>query len=487
MRARALVDLLGSWSSGRDPLNEQLAAALQRLVEQGTLPSGTRVPSERELSTALGVSRTTVVAAFDRLRTAGLLRSRRGSGTRVALREQRPAPAPRANQAALADLVPRDGGLSVPGSPIQLTIGASSAPPLVADEIERAALEDVRPLLRSFGYLPAGLPALSEAIAAHLTRTGLPTTPDQILVTSGAQQAIDLVARVLVGPAGSVILENPTYPGAILAFRGAGAALTPVPVDEDGMLVELVRLHAERRPRQLVYVVPSFHNPTGAVLSADRRAELVRIATEYGLMVVEDLTAADLSFGAEPPPPLATLDTSEQVLTIGSLSKIAWGGLRVGWIRAPRQMIGRLAAAKAEVDLGSSLLSQIVAVRLLGRMDELLAIVRTAGAERLAIMEAGLRDHLPSWSWTRPSGGFCLWPQLPLGDGTSFARLASEFGVIVRPGATLSVDGSFTDRIRIAFGEEPPVLREAVHRLAEAWAAYEPSAPRVRIEAAISV
>src|SRR3954451_11462908 len=219
MQARALVELLGPWSAGQQPLNEQLATTIDGLIEAGSLPAGTRVPSERELSAALGVSRTTVVAAYDRLRTAGSLRSRRGSGTRVAWRQApaRPPITASASAATMPDArrpaVPYEDDRSVSGGAIQLTIGAFRAPEIVAEEIERSAREDARQMLRYFGYVPAGLPALREAVAAHLTDTGVPTSADQIVITSGAQQAIDLVARTLAGPSGSVIIENPTYSG----------------------------------------------------------------------------------------------------------------------------------------------------------------------------------------------------------------------------------------------------------------------------------
>ena len=492
MQARALVELIGPWSAGTAPLNEQLATGIERLIEAGSLPSGTRVPSERDLSAELGVSRTTVVAAYDRLRNTGVLRSRRGSGTRVAWRQATPRPAtstratpplPEGRRAALAY---EDDGRSGAGA-IQLTIGAFRAPEIVADEIERSAREDARGMLRYFGYLPAGLPALREAVAVHLGGLGLATTADQIVITAGAQQAIDLVARVLGGPSGSVIIENPTYPGAIQAFRAAGPRLTPVPVDRDGILTEIVALHAERRPGQLVYVVPTYQNPTGAVLSDRRREDLVRLAVDSGLMIVEDLTASYLSFEGDAPPPLATLDTTDQVITIGSLSKVAWGGLRVGWIRAPREHVARFAAAKAELDLGTSLLSQAVAVRLFGRFDELQRVACATAIERLDVMTAALRARLPSWTWDRPAGGICLWVRLPAGDGTAFARLAAEYGVIIRAGATLSVDGSSTDRIRLAFGEDPDRLREAVDRLAAAWAVFEPGTSPLRPETTVSV
>lgn len=494
MQARALVDLLGSWAAGSAPLNAQLAGGIERLIEAGSLPSGARVPSERDLSAALGVSRTTVVAAYDRLRTTGVLRSRRGSGTRVAWRQtvpRRAAPArsavPTASPEVRRPALAYEDDLDTDNAPIQLTIGAFRAPEIVAEEIERAATDDMRKALRYFGYLPAGLPALREAVATHLGDLGLPTAPDQVVITSGAQQAIDVIARTLGGPSGSVIIENPTYPGVIQALRAAGPRLVPVPVDDQGMVVELAALHAERRPGQMLYVVPTYHNPTGAVLSDRRRAELIRVAADMGLLVVDDQTGAYLSLGGTPPPPLAAMDQADQVITIGSLSKVAWGGLRVGWIRAPRQHAARFAAAKSELDLGTSLLSQAVAVRLLRRVDELQAVARAAAVERLEVITSALRADLPSWSWERPAGGICLWVRLPVGDGAAFTRVAAGYGVIVRAGTTLSVDGSFADRIRIAFGEDPERLREAVSRLAAAWHAFEPGASPIRAEAAVSV
>jgi DNA-binding transcriptional MocR family regulator len=499
MQARALVDLLGPWGAGNAPLNEQLAVGIERLIEAGALPSGARVPSERDLSAALGVSRTTVVAAYDRLRASGSLRSRRGSGTRVSWRQAvtrppsaaRPATAQAPGTGASADTgraaLAYEDDLNSENAPLQLTIGAFRAPAIVAEEIERAAADDMRSALRYFGYLPAGLPALREAVATHLTDTGLPTSPDQVVITSGAQQAIDVIARTLAGPAGSVIIENPTYPGAIAALRAAGPRLVPVPVDDQGMVVELAGLHAERRPGQLLYVVPSYHNPTGVVLSDRRREELIRVAADTGLLVVDDQTGSYLSLGGTPPPPLAVLDQADQVITIGSLSKVAWGGLRVGWIRAPRQHVTRFAMAKSELDLGSSLLSQAVAVRLLRRVDDLKAAAQASAIERHEVISSALRAALPSWSWEHPAGGICLWVKLPAGDGAAFTRLAADFGVIVRDGATLSVDGSFTDRIRIAFGEEQDRLREAVVRLTAAWRAFEPGVTASRHQAAVSV
>jgi DNA-binding transcriptional MocR family regulator len=488
----SVVDLLGPWAAGADPLYEQLAGALRRLIDAGDLPAGARIPSERELSAALGVSRTTVVTAYDQLRATGFLRSRRGSGTRVARRD--------VDRLDVGRFDPENGphlgaphldtSRSAPfgsGGAIELTIGALPGAELIAEETARVARDELPALLRNFGYLPTGLPALREAIATHLGELGLPTTFDQVIVTSGCQQAIDLIARQLCGPDGSVIIENPTYPGAIDAFRAAGSRLIPVPVDRDGAAVDLIRLHAERRPAQLAYLVPTFQNPTGTVMASERRRAVAELADEVGLRVVEDLTPMYLTLGEVPPAPIATHDVGDRVITLGSLSKVAWGGLRIGWIRGARAVIQRIAPAKAELDYGSSLLSQAVAVRLFSRLDELAADAQAQTAQHLEVIETALRQRLPDWTWARPAGGPCLWVRLPAGDAMAFAQVAAEFGVIVRPGPALSVDGSFRDRIRLAFGHDPATLREAVDRLAAAWAAFEPTAHAPRPELTISI
>ena len=474
-----LADALGTWAGGPGPLYAQLASALQRQLERGLLLPGARLPSERALGAALGVSRTTVVAAYDQLRAAGRLRSYRGSGTRV-------AHGVRAS-AALAEIGGAGGGVESldegpfafepPPDDIELTVGALPGAALVAAEARRVAEEDLPGLLRSFGYLPFGLPALREAVAAHLRELGVPTVVDEVLITSGAQQAIDLLARHLGGPGVSVILENPSYPPAIDVFRASGAQLISVPVDEDGIRTDLLRVGAQRSRVQLVFLNPTCHNPTGTTLSETRRQDVARLAEAFGLIVIDDFTSAYLAFNAHPPVPLAALGAQERVITIGSLSKVAWGGLRIGWIRAPRSLIAQLAARKVEMDLSTSPFTQALAVRLFARFDELVSLARGAAHVRLDVLEEALRRQLPSWSWTRPDGGLCLWVRLPAGDATAFSHLAADHAVIARPGPLFSADGSCRDRLRLAYGHEPALLTEAVTRLAAAWADFRPTAP----------
>lgn len=520
--AGTLAEVLGDWSTGADPLNEQLAAAVARAIELGDLPAGTRLPAERELSAALGLSRTTIVAAYERLRTAGLVRSRQGSGTRVVTRrpglslayldddaidsgmgaaysaalagdgyrgswpattQGRPRVADRSSAAAL-DAV----GLLVPEieDAVKLTIGAMPAAPAVAAAVATAVRDDLPALLATEGYDPFGLPMLRERIAAHLGALGIPTDLDQILVTSGAQQALDLIATRLVGPDVSVAIENPTYIGAIDAFRAAGSRLLALPTDADGARPEVLGLLAAGGPIRMAYVIPTFHNPTGAVMPESRRRDFVQRARQERFQIVEDLTP-DATLGRDMPPPLAALDPSGTVLTVGSLSKIAWGGLRVGWVRGSRSDIERLIAGKIVADHGTSVITQAVAAHVFDRLTEAADdSLRRAGEQRELLLQL-LRDHLPDWEWTAPRGGLSLWVRLPGADAVAFSRLAGQYGVVVRPGNLASPDGGFRDHIRIAYGATPDRIIEGVLRLAQAWAAYAPAPQRPRAALSFSV
>ena len=503
--AGTLVELIGPWADGADPLNEQLAEALARAIDLGLLPPGTLLPAERELARELALSRTTIVAAYDRLRLAGLARSRQGSGTRVAARRPGLAQPYLASLDAMdsdAVLVPATGrswasatattapavGLLTPlvDDAIELTIGALPAGSIVAEAIAAAVRDDLPALLLDSGYDPFGLPALRERIAAYLTRLGVATEPDQVLVTSGAQQALHLIGSQLAGPGNAIVMENPSYIGAIDAFRTTGNRLIPIPLDGDGARVEVIDLLGTNAPVRLVYVIPTFQNPTGAVMPEARRRELARMASESGFQIVEDLTP-DLTLGVDSPPPIAAFDPGDRVITVGSLSKLAWGGLRVGWVRASRPVIDRLVAGKIVADHSSSLVTQAIGARVFERLDEVAARSRHAGAERRSVLMEALAVRLPDWTWTEPKGGLSLWVRLPGTDAVAFSRLAATLGVVVRPGPLASPDGGFRDHVRIAYGSEPDRLVDGVERLAAAWAAYTPATRASRPSLAVSV
>src|SRR5204863_9300296 len=191
---------------------------------------------------------------------------------------------------------------------------------------------------------------------------------------------------------------------------------------------------------RLVYLTPTFQNPTGATLPDGARREIARLAGDAHVTIVEDESLVDIALAAPPPPSLAALAPRAPVVSIGSLSKLCWGGLRVGWVRAPEPVIARLASLKIAADLGSSMLSQVVAVRLLERADEVRRLRRVQVAQQRDALAAALAKHLPDWAWTRPEGGLSIWARLPHGDASEFAQVALRHGVSLLPGAALPAD-----------------------------------------------
>jgi DNA-binding transcriptional MocR family regulator len=247
--------------------------------------------------------------------------------------------------------------------------------------------------------------------------------------------------------------------------------MLPIPLDSEGIRLDVLERTLATSSPAFVYVVPTYQNPTGSVLPDDSRAALARLAERGRTLIVEDLTPT-LGWGHGLPAPIATFADPGQVITIGSLSKGGWGGLRIGWIRADRRLVMRLAAAKVVDDHGSSILSQAVAIRVLA--DVALHAERAERESRLRreIALTEIRRQLPDWVVAQPRGGLALWARLPGGDGEAFARVAAGLGVVVRPGPMASPHGGFRDHVRIAVGEHPDRLAEGIRRLAVAWSDY---------------
>ncbi len=463
---------LGDWTRGRGPLHRKLADALRAAIVEGDLAPGVRLPPERILATQLAVSRSTVVTALDRLRSESLLVSRQGSGTRVSPDVRRP----------LGDgTVPGGRGQAVfrrlvegPGEMISLACAISSCLPEVVEAASSLTPADLAGPTARLGYHPLGLPELRQELARFHTREGVPTAPEQILVTTGAQQAINLAAALFVRPGDNVIVESPGFPGVIDVFRAAGARLLTVDVDNEGARVDQIERLARRSPVAAVFVMPSFHNPVGVAMSESRRRRLSVLASELALPVIEDNAMEHARLGVVPPPPIAALGEAP-VVTIGSLSKVLWGGLRLGWVRASEELVNRLVRLKVIHDLGSGVMGQVVAARLVPRLETLRA---ERQAELLASLEhltALLERHLPGWSWERPEGGPSLWVRIPWGDTDTFGQITLRHGVEIVPGSTMSPDGAHRDHLRIPYVFGAETNEALVERLAEAWRAYAPS------------
>jgi DNA-binding transcriptional MocR family regulator len=480
LSAAAAARLLGRWHAG-GPAYTALADAVRAAVLAGTLSPHTRLPSERDLATALGVSRTTTAAAYRRLRELGFARSRTGSGTVVVL--------PRENTRRSTLRVPRAHGGDAPPAPTRATTPidladlsqATSAAPSGLHAAYSRALERLPAYLAEGGYEPYGVDVLREAIAARHTARGTPTTPDEILVTTGGQHAIATLAATLLGPGDRAVVQSPTYYHAMEAMRRAGARLVPVPVgrgardEAPGFDTELFDSTLRQVSPRLVYLVPDFHNPTAYTLTPAERARVRDAAVRHRVSVVGDETLTDLDLDGDPDatgpvaPPLAGDGASPFVVTVGSASKSFWGGLRVGWVRAHPDLVARLMRTRQSADIATAVLEQLTVVELLGDSAAVLAERRRMLRAQRDLLCGLLADALPSWRVHVPEGGLSLWVDLGAPVAHAFAAAAAAEGVLVNAGPTFTPDGSSTDRLRLTFSRPPAELERAVPRLSAAW------------------
>jgi 2-aminoadipate transaminase len=316
-----------------------------------------------------------------------------------------------------------------------------------------------------------GDPALRELIAARLTARGLATDAGDVLVTSGSQQALTLVATVTIEPGDRVLVEEPAYLAAIQAFKLAGAEVIPVPCDDDGLDPEAAAALAARHGARLLYTVPTFQNPTGRTLPLARREALVELAARTGLWVVEDDPYGELRYSGDPVPAMASLPGADTcVVAISTLSKVAAPGLRIGWLRAPAQLRGPLVVAKQAADLHSSTIDQAAAALWLARidLDAHVANLRRIYGERRDALIAGLADALPPGSThNRPDGGLFVWARLPdEWDAAPLLERALERDVAFVPGFPFFAGPPDHATLRLSFSAHPPgEIAEGLARL----------------------
>jgi DNA-binding transcriptional MocR family regulator len=486
--AGSLARLLGEdWqgrrAGGAGSAYRALADGVRTLVADGRIALGGRLPAERELAAALGVSRTTIAAAYQLLREEGFLTSRRGSGSYTALPAGRPMPS-----AGLSPF-PSDGG-----GVIDLGVAAMSAPEPWLSEAMAAAVADLPGYTRTHGDFPAGLEVLREAIARRYEQRGLPTSAEQIMVTGGAAGALNLLFRHLLGPGERVAVDSPSYANALQALRFNGARPLPVPLGQEGPQGEDDRWSMRSwsdalraAAPGLAYLIPDFHNPTGLLMPAEQRRELVRLARSTGTVLLADETMAEfpLAEAGDGPLPLAAYDPGgASVISVGSAGKTFWGGLRIGWIRAAPELVRRLAADRASADVSSPVLEQLAVARLL---DEPLAAVLGYQRERVRrqrdALVAAVRRELPGWTFRVPAGGLCLWVRT--GDGESGSALAGDaarYGLWLAAGPRFGVDGTLERFLRLPFTQPEAVAEEAVRRLARARGASGAEAPAAAAE-----
>ncbi|MBA4807324.1 PLP-dependent aminotransferase family protein [Brevundimonas sp.] len=457
-----LIRHLGAWRTpGSGAAYRQLAGAVRLLILDGRLPLAAKLPGEREVARALGLSRTTVSAAYGRLRDDGFLDGGPGEAARTRL----PA-APRAR--ATTEESPRSESAG-PGM-IDLTAAVLPADPNVHAAYVRA-LERLPANLPGHGYETAGLEELREAVAAGYRRRGLPTSPGQILITHGAHNGLVHLLRLTVRPGEAVVFDHPTYPQAIDAILAAGARPAPVALPDgpgdEGWDVEGLASACRDSGAPMAYLVLDHNNPTGRMMRAADRLRLLAALKGSQTLLVLDETLVELTLSG-PPALTASAVDAPRIVRLGSMSKSVWGGLRIGWIRADRAVIQRLAQSRASFDLGTPILEQLAAVELLNDGGQALAARRPLLRARRDHLRAHLAERLPDWICPRAAGGLSLWAHLPAPISSALTVLAETEGLRLAAGPRFGVDGAFERRLRLPYTLPEPVLDEAVERLARA-------------------
>ena len=468
MDAYELRDVLRDWEVGAGRPVDRLVGALTVAITGGLLAVGTRLPAERQLAGVLGVSRGTVVRAYARLRDDRLVHTRHGSGTAVGSGDRRGRAASPATRLSASSINAVMAGPRVEG--VDLRVAAWDADADLLRELELPTSEEFRAVAAgTAGYWPLGHPILRAALANHLTTLGLPTEADQIIVTNGGQQAVDVLLTARLTPGDPVLLEDVSWSGILelLTLRHLRASTVPEAAKDP---VALVRALRERRA-DLAFLIPSHHNPTGAVMPPHVRRLVVEAAAEGGVLLIDDLIFHELWIDEPPPPPLAATvpELAEHVVTVGSLSKLVWGGLRVGWIRAEPAQVPQLARVKTAIDLGMAVSPQLAAARTLANLDPVLTRRRSLLRERRAALADALTERLPEWTFEMPAGGMSMWVGLGGVSGDAVAAAAAGHGVLVPPARACSSLGRDLDRVRLTLSRPPDDLRRAVDGLALAW------------------
>jgi len=459
------------------PLHLQIAHHLRELILKGVIPAGGQLPPTRKFARELGVNRSTVVQAYHKLWSEGLIEGHVGRGTTVRHNPEAEAPvsplpwemllAPQPEAVELEirelmrlfsreDLISLAAGLPSPDL-YPLEEVAEIAGEVLADEgttlLQRCAVE---------GYLP-----LRRLLAE---RMGL--SPRETLILSGSQQGLYLLAQALITPGDFVVVEAPTYLGALQVFRAAGARLIGVPVDEHGMDMTMLENVLARTQPKFIYTLPTFQNPAGITMVTERRQRLLDLAYRYRTPVIEDDPYSLLRYEGEALPPLANLDTHGYVIYLSTFSKILFPGLRIGWLAAPQRVVEHLATLKRMIDLFTNAPAQAVIAEFCrrGLLERHLEGVRDEYRQRRDTMVGALKDHCPKIEFAVPEGGYFIWCRLPRGIAArELLREAFRERVSFLTGELFYPDGRGQEEIRLTFTHQPPAtITEGIRRLGQA-------------------
>ena len=442
------------------PAYAWLSDGIRHLVTNGRVLHGTMLPSERELVTALGLSRTTITRAYQELRERGFAEVRRGSGTRIQI------PGGQVGGGA-EPLIPSSAQMPhVLG--LDLTCGAPLAPVGLAQYYERA-MDQLPGYIGGMGYYPMGLPILRETIANDYTARGLPTDPEQIIVTAGALSAIPSIARAILPPGAHVLAESPSYPNSVSSLRHHGSRISTIPISPEGSDLAGIENMLARGSFQAMLCLPDFHNPTGTLLDNVGRERWATSLARQGVVGIIDETNAKLWLD-EKPETLPMAAFSQNLISIGSASKTYWGGLRMGWIRAPHKLVGAIHQARSTFDLGTPVLEQLVLNLLMKERAGLDEGTRTSLRQNRDWVFDELQSAVPELKIRKPTGGLSLWCNLPLPRATLLSEKASKAGLLLTPGSVFAAeDHGLENWLRVPYALGRSDLELAIPKLIESW------------------
>jgi DNA-binding transcriptional MocR family regulator len=480
-------------SSGT-PLYLQIKNQLRYLILSGTLAGGTQLPAERKLAASLGITRGTVTSAYQELVADGLAAAHVGRGTIVRQAHEVDDTPPQRlplswhamfvhqPQQPWEPLLDELLRLATRPNVIPFTAGVP-APDLYPEQDFRrtvaAVLSQGDP--NALGSCAAeGHHALRRMIAQHMASEGTQVQWEQVLVTTGAQQGLDLLVRALIEPGDVVVVEKPTYLGALRSFGAAGARLLGVPLDRNGLRLDLLEGILSRYHPKLIYTLPTFQNPSGSSQNLERRVGLLALAARYGLPIVEDDPYRPLYYEGAPAPTLKALDQRDSVIYLSTLSKTLFPGLRLGWIAAPLEVVEQLTYIKKRTDPYGNSLAQWATARFIeaGYLKSHLGRVRPAYRRRRDAMAEALAEHCPDLGFEVPAGGFNLWCRLPEGlRSRDLLAEASLRNVVFAPGELFFAERGGEGALRLNFSSlSEERIHKGISRLGEALAALRAQA-----------
>jgi DNA-binding transcriptional MocR family regulator len=481
----------------RTPLYLQIRNQLREMILDGTLGEGSRLPPERKMAAALGVNRNTVVNAYRELAADGLVESCVGRGTTVC----RPPVGEGAGRTSCQPFdyaqakplvwneyfVPRPEGGRDPllrdlaallnrADTISFAAGVPAPELYPLDDFRQAMAHVLDMAGQTFlrpcpveGYYP-----LRQTIARRMAGRGANVKAENVLVVTGSQQGLDLIARAFLRAGDEVVVEAPSYLGALQIFGAAGARLLGAPLDEEGMRLDVLENILIRYRPKLIYTLPTFQNPSGRTMAPGRRLRLLELAHRYRVPIVEDDPYGELYYTDQAPFPLLALDQDGYVIYLSTFSKILFPGLRLGWVAAPRPVIERLSQIKQLADLHCSTLIQGAVHEFCqrGALDEHLDRVRSLYRQRRDAMLSALAERGPAGlEWDEPQGGFNLWCRLPPGlKARQLVAEAARQSVALVPGEVFYPDGGGQEEMRLNFCPPIALIEEGIQRLGVALA-----------------